>query len=368
MPNPIYVPPGATPIIPLFCAPRVRRDGKSFFSICSLCAYSKTRICQGSRTAMDKNILLVAPHNGLFETDDISASASDQPIRWLGQENCCDPAQVGSKAANLSRLALGYPVPTGFCLAVDALEPYPHLGYHDSILQAYSALAQRLGQPDPSVAVRSSGTDEDGGAASFAGQYETFLNVRGAGGVLVAVDRCLQSAFAPRALDYRLQNGLNSSDIRLAVLVQQLVPADVSAVIFSANPINGRRDETVITASWGLGESVVGGTVTPDTYIVPRSSGLAISVQINDKARMTVPTSTGTHEVPVPRLLRKARTLTDAQLMEMAQMATALENEMGYAVDLECAWHRGKLFLLQCRPITTSLKNHGYTRMEGNTD
>ena len=135
--------------------------------------------------------------------------------------------------------------------------------------------------------------------------------------------------------------------------MQQLVPADVSAVIFSANPINGNRDETVITASWGLGESVVGGTVTPDTYIVRRTPAVAITAQINDKAHMTVPTATGAHEVPVPRLLRKARTLTDTQLLEMTDLAATLADAMGYAVDLECAWHQGKLFLLQYRPITT---------------
>ncbi|MFZ1753842.1 MAG: PEP/pyruvate-binding domain-containing protein [Caldilineaceae bacterium] len=117
-----------------------------------------------------------------------------------------------------------------------------------------------------------------------------------------------------------------------------------------------------------MGESIVGGTVTPDTYTVGRKSTAEISAQISEKARMTVPTPSGTTEVTVPRLLRTQRTLTDAQLLEMAEMATALENEMGYAVDLECAWHRGKLYLLQCRPITTALKNGLYTRLERNTD
>jgi phosphoenolpyruvate synthase/pyruvate phosphate dikinase len=275
------------------------------------------------------------------------------PIRWLGQADCCDPAQVGGKAGNLGRLARKYPVPPGFCLTADALAQRRPADYQEIILQAYAMLEQFVGQAEPGVAVRSSGIDEDGKSASFAGQYETFLNVRGAGAVLAAVDRCLHSAFAPRALDYRLQNGLNSADGRLAVLVQQLVPADVSAVIFSANPINGRRDEIVITASWGLGESVVGGTVTPDTYTIQHHPAAHITAQISDKARMTVPAAAGTTEVAVPRLLRRQRTLTDAQLLEMAQMALALADEMRYAVDLECAWHQGKLFLLQCRPITT---------------
>lgn len=293
----------------------------------------------------------------MYSTASETSNSDQPPIRWLGEAECCDPAQVGGKAGNLRRLARSYPVPPGFCLTADALARRRQADYREALLQAYALLEQLVGQAEPGAAVRSSGIDEDGKSASFAGQYETFLNVRGAGGVLAAVDKCLQSGFAPRAIEYRLQNGLNSADSRLAVLVQQLVPADVSAVIFGANPVNGRRDEIVITASWGLGESVVGGTVTPDTYTIRHSSAAQISAQISDKARMTVPTATGTAEVPVPRLLRRQRTLTDAQLLEMAQMATALESEMGYAVDLECAWQRGKLFLLQCRPITTVLKN-----------
>lgn len=302
---------------------------------------------------MHDHIRLARALDSASATVGASATLDRRPIRWLGEAGCCDPAQVGGKAANLSQLALGYPVPAGFCLTANALEQYRQSDYQELILQAYATLEQLVGQPEPSVAVRSSGIDEDSQAASFAGQYETFLNVRGAGTVLAAVDKCLHSAFAPRAIEYRLQNGLNRADNRLAVLVQQLVPADVSAVLFSANPINGRRDEMVITANWGLGESVVGGTVTPDTYLVHCAPQPKITAQINDKVRMTVPTPTGTHEVPVPRLLRHARTLTDAQLLEMTELAATLQHKLGFAVDLECAWHQGKLFLLQCRPITT---------------
>lgn len=302
---------------------------------------------------MPDTIWLAHSFGNATEVEGASFTTNTHPVRWLGQADCCDPAQVGGKAANLGRLALMCPVPVGFCLTAPMLNGQHLVEHQEIILHAYAALCRKVGEAELSVAVRSSGIDEDGKSASFAGQYETFLNVRGAGGVLAAVEKCLHSAFTERALDYRLHSGLTRADVGLAVLVQQLVPADVSAVIFSANPINGRRDETVITASWGLGESVVGGTVTPDTYIVSRSSQPTIRTQVNDKARMTVPTPSGTHEVPVPRLLRNQRTLTDMQLLEMAEMASALEQEMGYAVDLECAWHQGKLFLLQCRPITT---------------
>jgi pyruvate,water dikinase len=137
------------------------------------------------------------------------------------------------------------------------------------------------------------------------------------------------------------------------VLVQQLIPADVSAVVFSANPVTGNRAEVIINASWGLGESIVGGTVTPDTFVV-RKSDLAITHRIIvDKQRMTVSVPGGTREVEVPGFLRKQSVLADEQIMEMARLAITLESTMEYAVDVECACAGGELYLLQCRPITT---------------
>jgi len=120
------------------------------------------------------------------------------------------------------------------------------------------------------VAVRSSALDEDGAGASFAGQHETYLNVVGAAAVAEAVARCWASVRSSRALEYRRRQGFPLDGARIAVLVQQLIPADVSSVVFSANPVTGSRDEVMINASWGLGESIVGGTVTPDTYVVRR--------------------------------------------------------------------------------------------------
>ena len=145
------------------------------------------------------------------------------------------------------------------------------------------------------------------------------------------------------------------------MLVQYLIVADVSAVVFSANPLTGNREEVVITASWGLGESIVGGTVTPDTWSV-RKHDLAITArQIGDKRRMTVPahrphpgaTGQGTREVDVPRLLRARPVLDEAEVAELATLAMALETTVGRPVDVECAYQDGQLYLLQCRPITT---------------
>ena len=117
--------------------------------------------------------------------------------------------------------------------------------------------------------------------------------------------------------------------------------------------MTGGLDEIVINASWGLGESLVGGTVTPDSYVVDKSTLKVVERQISDKRRMAVPASQGTEEVDVPRFLRTRPALEDGQVAELAQLAVALESTMGWAVDLECAYRAGKLYVLQCRPVTT---------------
>jgi pyruvate,water dikinase len=139
----------------------------------------------------------------------------------------------------------------------------------------------------------------------------------------------------------------------VAVLVQALVAADVSAVVFSAHPVTGDRGEIVVTASWGLGESIVGGTVTPDTWTV-RKADLAIrDVSIGEKARMTVAAPGGARDVDTPRFLRAQPALAEARVRELARLALALEAWAGWPVDLECAYRGDALALLQCRPITT---------------
>jgi phosphoenolpyruvate synthase/pyruvate phosphate dikinase len=280
-------------------------------------------------------------------------------ILWLGDRACNDPAQVGGKAAHLSRLAADYQVPPGFCLTATAFDPDHSAdaplptALAAALAAAYEALARRVGVPDVPVAVRSSALDEDGDLASFAGQHETELNVVGVDDVLDAVVRCWASGRNERALAYREQQGLDTKGVRLAVLVQQLVMADTSAVVFSANPVSGNRDEVVVTASWGLGESLVSGTVTPDTWVV-RKADLAVKEErLGAKERMTVAVTGGTREVAVPRLLRERASLSEAQVAELAELAVELEEKMGRPVDIETAFAGDLLYLLQCRPITT---------------
>ena len=191
--------------------------------------------------------------------------------------------------------------------------------------------------------------------ASYAGQHETSLNIRGVEAVADAVVHCWRSAQSPRARAYRGAQGRARDDVQVAVLVQQLIVADSSAVLFSAHPVTGSRDEIVVNASWGLGESIVGGTVTPDTYVVRKADLAVVSRQVAAKRRMTVAVPGGTREVDVPRFLRTRSTLTEEQAVEIAHLGLALEATLGRPVDVECAYQDGRLFLLQCRPITTLL-------------
>ena len=278
-------------------------------------------------------------------------------LLWLGDPKSFDSALVGGKAANLSRLAsLGshrHRVPDGFSLPVTVMDELHPLDLRDEIICAISDLMACHGLNEFIAAVRSSAVDEDGATASFAGQHETYLNIVGADAILQAVTRCWESARSERALEYRRQQGLSLERPQLAVLVQQLVAADVAAVVFSANPITGNRYEVMINASWGLGESIVGGTVTPDTFVVRKSDLAIISQTIADKQRMTVSAPGGTQEVGVPRFLRNTTSLNDEQVIEMAKLALTLEVTMEHPVDVECAYAAGELYLLQCRPITT---------------
>lgn len=301
-----------------------------------------------------------------------AGTASRHEIVWLGEPHAETRGLVGGKVAPLSRLAAQYRVPGGFCLTTDAHQlAVAGSGSLPSRLQqrvaeAYQRLCEQTGLSEPSVAVRSSAVDEDGADASFAGQHDTYLNVVGAEAIGEAIVRCWESARSPRVLEYRRQHGLPTEAGRIAVLVQQLVVSDVSMVVFSANPMTGNRDEVVVNASWGLGESVVGGSVTPDTFIV-RAAGPEADWRITErglaeKRKMTVAVNGGTREVDVPRLMAKQASLSDEQLLDIAALARSLEQTMGWPVDIEAAYRDDQLYLLQCRPITTLGTPDGVSR------
>ena len=275
-------------------------------------------------------------------------------ILWLDDARTRDTARVGAKAANLAAYFGSHNVPPGFVLpALPAAwtELPPMLV--TQIAMAYEALAERCGMQEPCVAVRSSALDEDGPGSSFAGQHDTYLNIRGRDAVVDAVLRCVRSATSAEALSYRKEHSLQSDDVKIAVLVQQLVPSDVSAVVFSCNPVTGAHDEVMITSNWGLGESIVGGMVNPDTFVVAKDGCEILDRMISCKTHMTVRHASGTHEVEVAEERRESPSLTDAQIVAIAQLALSLEQATGHPVDVECAIASGSLYLLQCRPVTS---------------
>jgi len=295
----------------------------------------------------------------------VSEGAGKPAILWLGDPCCGERRLTGGKAAHLSRLAAAQRVPPGFCVTAEALEALEARGGEDgrtmpepmrgAIAAAYQELGERCGVAAPRVAVRSSAVDEDGSCASFAGQYESYLNVTGAGAVEAAVERCAAAARAPRVAAYRERMGAGAGGA-MAVLVQHLVEADVSAVAFSAHPVTGDPAQVVVTATWGLGESLVGGGATPDTYVISKEDGALLACEAGAKQRMTVLAidgQGGTREVDVPRLLRHRRALDDEQARQIARLAATLEAQLGAPVDVECALAAGQLFLLQCRPVTS---------------
>lgn len=281
-------------------------------------------------------------------------------VIWLDEAACQDAALSGRKAANLSRLAGKYPVPPGFCLTTEAhalwvTESDPGslpVEIHELLARSYSSLAQQSCPTPLRVAVRSSAIGEDGQEASFAGQYTTYLNVSGLDEVADAVTRCWASARTERVRAYRQHRGHADPSQGMAVLVQELVPADVAFVAFSAHPVTGDPDEVVINANWGLGESIMDGAVVPDTYIVRKFDWSLTARTIAEKRRMTVVRSAGAEEVATPRMLRRQATLTVGQAQAIAQLATQLESEFNWPVDIEGAYVADASYLLQCRPIS----------------
>jgi pyruvate,water dikinase len=225
------------------------------------------------------------------------------------------------------------------------MEALPPSGLEIELAGAY----ERLGQGP--VAVRSSAVAEDSETASFAGQQDTYLNVRGSAAVLAAVRRCWASFFSERAVFYRSRKG-SLSDLRMAVVVQCQLAPEKSGVMFTIDPVRKRRDQMVIEAVRGLGEAVVSGRVTPDHYIVSREGELK-RAQVSAQALAIVAAAEGgVHEVALDPVVGESRVLGDAELADLAHMGTRLEDLFGAPQDVEWAFEKEQLYLLQSRPIT----------------
>jgi len=306
---------------------------------------------------------------------------------WFDEIRKDDIALAGGKGANLGELShAGLPVPPGFVLTTAAYDAFVDAGgLKDEIVGLASqaddpaafeaaegkirALFARGELPDAmadeirtaydrlanggAVAVRSSATAEDLPGASFAGQQETYLNARDAGALLEAVRACWTSLWTARAMAYRRRQNIEPASVSLAVVVQQMVPAEAAGMLFTADPVSGRRDRSVINAAWGLGQAVVGGQVTPDTLVVDKASGRTISRETADKEVMTVCVEDGTGERRVPEARRRRPVLDDEAAAELARYGARIEDHYGAPQDIEWALADGQFFILQARPITT---------------
>src|SRR5689334_4720900 len=313
-----------------------------------------------------------------------------------------DISIVGGKGANLGALThAGVRVPPGFCVTTRAYEMfvaqlpdidarYAELDKLDGTdveaarraadamraaldklpvpAEAADAVKESwhsLGDDDP-LAVRSSATAEDLPGASFAGQQDTYLNVRGEAALLDAVRRCWISLFTDRAVLYRARNGFGHRGVGLAVVVQKLVDPDVSGILFTADPVSGNRHIASIDAGFGLGEALVSGLIEADLYRVERGERLAVGggrdsapkillARAGDKkfAIRSVPGG-GTREEPLPESMRKARALNDEQVLALVDVGERVENFYnGVPQDIEWCIARGEIFVVQARPITS---------------
>ncbi len=221
-------------------------------------------------------------------------------------------------------------------------------GVSGAISEAYAGLAQ----VDPAVAVRSSATTEDLPGASFAGQQATSLNVRGEDELLAAVRHCWASLWSERAIAYRERQEFRHDRAAIAVVVQRLVPAEVSGILFTANPVSGARDEIVVNAARGLGEAVVGGLATPDSLIMDRTTLALRERQTGRQEVETVLAEHGTAERALDPKRAAQPTLNDTQLVRLAQIGIEIEHRFGTPQDVEWAYADGRFWVLQARPIT----------------
>jgi len=335
-------------------------------------------------------------------------------IKWFSEINKNDIPTVGGKGANLGELTQNsVDVPPGFCVTSGAYKDFIRLsGISDEIasiirntdiedptdlqikssriralingcnipseiaseiVEAYAEMGTSLEFENPLVAVRSSATAEDLPDASFAGQQDTYLNIYSPDHVLDHVKKCWASLWTARAIYYREQKAFDHFEVSLSAVIQKMVNSEKAGVIFTTNPISHSNNEIMINASWGLGESVVSGSVTPDDYVINKNTFEIIEEHIADKNTMIVKNSDGigSIEVSVGELLGfdkvSSPCLSADELVQLSKSAVSIEKIYGSPQDIEWALDRdtGQLYILQSRPITTL--NKEATSMESSS-
>jgi len=201
------------------------------------------------------------------------------------------------------------------------------------------------------VAVRSSATAEDSKIDSWAGQLETYLNTTQEN-LIENIKRCWASLYSPRALFYRIKRDSLQKQILVAVIVQKMIQSEVSGVCFTVHPVTKDRNQMVIEAAWGLGEILVSGKITPDTYVIEKDNLNILDKNINPQEKMIVREKTGNKMIAVPKSKKEIQKLSEKQIKKLAQLCIKIENHFKNPQDIEWALEKNKFYIVQSRPIT----------------
>ena len=308
-------------------------------------------------------------------------------LRAFGSLSKADVALAGGKGASLGEMTqAGIPVPPGFVILAPAFDRFldetglreeveaqlSRVNYRDVATVEHASAAihdlihdarfptdlehevarafQGLGAEV--VAVRSSATAEDSSIASWAGELESYLNTTEAT-LIENIKKCWASLFTPRAIVYRNEKGLRDTHVSVAVVVQKMVQSDVSGITFTVHPVTKDVDQMIIEACWGLGELIVGGMVTPDSYVIDKRDGREIDVNVSEQEEMLVRGESGNETVPVPTEKKGRKKLTSEQLREIGALCLRIEKHYAFPCDIEWGMEGGTFFILQSRPITT---------------
>ncbi len=325
-------------------------------------------------------------------------------ILWLTEIRNTDIPSVGGKGASLGEMThVGLPVPQAFVVTAQAFRRFLQLTNLEesifSILEAIDvddndvlnatsdkvkAMVETADMPevirkeiveaykkmggDIVVAVRSSATAEDLPDASFAGQQDTYLNILGEEDVIDAVQRCWASLYTARAIYYRAKNGFDDRSVNIAVVVQQLVFSEKAGVMFSSHPVSGAKT-VIIEGSWGLGEAIVSGTVSPDNYVYDRQTRKVVNKTVAIKSVEIIPDGNkGTKVSEVPADRQTAQVLIDEEIAALAEFAVKSEEHYENPQDMEWGMVGDKIYILQSRPITTIQKGKGASSASASTD
>jgi pyruvate,water dikinase len=308
-------------------------------------------------------------------------------IMYFDEIDRKDVSKAGGKGANLGEMTkAGFNVPFGFCVTTDGYKEFLKLNcleepitrlvmdagienvseigtkirkfiieskVPDELLQEISKAIDKTGA-DNYYAVRSSATAEDLGSASFAGQQDTYLNIKGVNDIVGSVRKCWASLFTDRAILYRVKNNVDHEKVYMSVVVQKMVLPSVSGILFTADPVSGHRGILSIDAGYGLGEALVSGIVSPDIYKYDKKTGQITEKMIAEKKLAFMPLSGGgTEKIQVPAEKVKSQVLPDMHIKKLAELGMAIERHYGCPQDIEWCIKDDKLFIVQSRAITS---------------